>query len=149
MQILALYVDEESHKKFMDPQGQRLENFFILSTLRSFADKSLSVKDFVEVKKSVTKAQEQLKTTLKQKINRLLGKAGDGSMSIGDIDTLGVFDSSDTSLSFMTVVDLVSRASGRREVDKQVVVFKRSFYVQIDLFRLIIFYISIFPQGTV
>ncbi len=120
-----------------------------MSTLRSFADKSLSVKDFVEVKKSVTKAQEQLKTTLKQKINRLLGKAGDGSMSIGDIDTLGVFDSSDTSLSFMTVVDLVSRASGRREVDKQVVVFKRSFYVQIDLFRLIIFYISIFPQGTV
>ncbi len=122
MQILALYVDEESHKKFMDPQGQRLENYFILSTLRPFADKSLSVKDFVEVKKGVTKAQEQLKTTLKQKINRLLGKAGDGSMSIGDIDTLGVFDSSDTSLSFMAVMDQVSRAGGRREVDKQVVV---------------------------
>lgn len=122
MQILALYVDEESHKKFVDPNGQRLEKYFIISTLRPLADKNLSVKDFAEVKKGITKAQEQLKTTLKKKINKVLGKAGDGSMSIGEIDTLGVFDTSDTSLSFMAVMDQVSRAGGQREVDKQAVI---------------------------
>ena len=82
----------------------------------------MSIKDFAEVKKGITKAQEQLKTTLKKKINSVLGKTGDGSMSIGDIDTLGVFDSSDTSLSFMAVMDQVSRAGGQREVDKQAVI---------------------------
>lgn len=122
MRVLALYVDEESHKKFVDPNGQRLEKYFIISTLRPLADKNLSIKDFAEVKKGITKAQEQLKTTLKKKINSVLGKTGDGSMSIGDIDTLGVFDSSDTSLSFMAVMDQVSRAGGQREVDKQAVI---------------------------
>lgn len=122
MQILALYVDEESHEKFATPNSQHLDRYFIISTLRPLADKSLSVRDFAEVKKGIATAQEQLKTTLKKKINTLLGKAGDGSLSVGDIDSLGVFDISDTSLSFMMLVDQVSNAGGRRIVDKQAVV---------------------------
>lgn len=122
MRILALYVDEESHEKFMDPNNQRLDRYFIISTLRPLADKSLSIKDFAEVKKGIAQAQEQLKTTLKKKVNSLLGKAGDGSLSIGDIDSLGVFDAGDTSMSFMMALDQVSNAGGRRVVDKQAVV---------------------------
>lgn len=119
VQILALYVNEESHKKFLDPVNQRLENYFLLSTLRPLVDKELSVKDFAELKKGFIKVQEQLKTTLRQKANRMLNDASDGSLSIGAIDSLGVFDVSDTSFSFMAVVDQVSNTDGRRTVDKQ------------------------------
>lgn len=122
MQILALYVDEESHKKLMDSQGQPLERYFIVSTARQLEHKSLKVKDFMEVKKGIVKAQERLKTTLRARINRLLGQASDGSMSVGDIETLGVFDSSDTSFSFMAVMDQVHHENGRRQADKQAVV---------------------------
>ena len=109
-------------KKFVDPTGSAWKNISSFPRCGRLRTKNLSIKDFAEVKKGITKAQEQLKTTLKKKINSVLGKTGDGSMSIGDIDTLGVFDSSDTSLSFMAVMDQVSRAGGQREVDKQAVI---------------------------
>lgn len=119
MQILALYVNEESHKRFLDPVNQRLEDYFLISTLRPLADRELSVKDFAELKNGLVKAQEKLKTTLKQKANMLLSNAGDGSLSIDAIDGLGVFDVSDTSLSFMAVVDQASDVGGRHTVDRQ------------------------------
>lgn len=119
MQILALYVNEESHKRFLDPVNQRLEDYFLISTLRPLADRELSVKDFAELKNGLVKAQEKLKTTLKQKANMLLSNAGDGSLSIDAIDGLGVFDVSDTSLSFMAVVDQASDVGGRYTVDRQ------------------------------
>lgn len=122
MQLLALYVEEESHKKFTDLKEQRLDRYFIICTLRPWADKTLSVQDFAELKKSVAQVQDQVKTTFKQQINRALGEAGEGNISVGDIDALGVFDDTDTAVSFMMVVDQVNRAAGRREVDKQAVV---------------------------
>ncbi|WP_337432145.1 hypothetical protein [Bilophila sp.] len=119
VQILALYVNKESHKKFLDPVNQRLEDYFLLSTLRPLVDKELSVKDFAELKKGFIKAQEQLKTALRQKANDMLNNASDGTLGIGAVDSLGVFDASDTSFSFMAVVDQVSDADGQRTVDKQ------------------------------
>ena len=119
VQILALYVNKESHKKFLDPVNQRLENYFLLSTIRPLVDKELSVKDFAELKKGFIKAQEQLKTALRQKANDMLNNASDGALGIGAVDSLGVFDASDTSFSFMAVVDQVSDADGQRTVDKQ------------------------------
>lgn len=122
MRVLAFYVDEESHRKFMNPQGRRLEHYFIVSTLRPLENKNLSARDFMEVKKGVVNAQAQLKTTLRQKVNRELGKAGDGGMSIAAVDALGVYDVSDTGFSFMAVMDQVRHAGGQRETAKQAMV---------------------------
>lgn len=122
LQLLALCVSKEGHENLMKGGDQGLKDYFIISTSRQLRDKTLSLKEFAELKKGLRKVQEQMQASVKRRANDLIGKASGGSMEVGDIATLGAFDDTDTAVSFMMLTDQVTREGNRRQIDKQAAV---------------------------
>lgn len=122
MQIFGLYISRDSDAKLREGKAERVENYFVLASLRPLQDKILSSGDFEEAKKQLVKIQEQIRTRLLGQANKLIGSATNGTMAVGDINTFGAYDVTDTSISFLALTDQITRVGNRQVVDKQAVV---------------------------
>lgn len=122
VRLLALYIAEESQRKLLKDGAPRLDNYFTLSTISQVQNKTLSLKEFTSLKEGLEQAQEQMKTTLRKQADALIERASEGTMKLSDVNALGSFDETDTSISFMMVSEQLTRVGNQRHVDKQAVI---------------------------
>lgn len=122
MQIFGLYISKDSDAKLQDGTADGVENYFVLASIRQLKDKVLSVREFTEAKKQLIKIQEQGQAKLRAQANRLVGKGTGGALEISDVKALGPYDATDTAISFLSIVDQISRTGTQRTVSHQAAV---------------------------
>lgn len=62
LHLLALYIEEEDYKEFLDGKRTDFNNYFLLCTVNDIKYQKLSIREFASLKKMFTK--NQMKTSL-------------------------------------------------------------------------------------
>lgn len=120
MKIHAMYVSKEADKIFRNDPEAGLNDYLMITSSSQLDSQMLSDDDFKEFKDYLNKNHGKLTgSSMQKKVNESLSGIADGAIKIGSMKSLGTFDESKTSISYMALVTQIVNMGGQQTAVEQ------------------------------
>ena len=120
MKIHAMYASKDSDRAFNDNPDAGLDNYLMVTSTSKLDNQLMSEDDFKEFREFLSKNHGKLTgSSMQKKVNESLGGIADGSIQIGSMKSLGTFDETKTSISYMALVTQLINVNGKQVAVEQ------------------------------